>query len=322
MSVLTLILPLASHTELKQLTANFSESIMGHLHSLSSIHTDEKQAQPTMNKPLVNIVTEHQNDHLIIHIKPNLPGFELNIHGEALYKATAEWLAAYILQHYEHTLLQQAIRKRGFTDQESIQKIESYCQSILNHEQWEGLSRLYTEVDRKRRINKIVHELYQFFSYEVVCQLEGILAFRLRPYKKEIKDIVEYACDEYILNQQYEEFISLLKYFVQIQECKIDTVHVMQDDRGLELYDEHFNSVSVNDYEERIVVDMIETEINIEDSVISHLVAVSPKKIILHMDSKDVYETKTVKSIFSERIELCHGCHLCRSKNSEMLPFN
>src|SRR5690606_34527978 len=160
------------------------------------------------------------------------------------------------------------------------------------------LSRIYTEVDRKRRINKIVHELYQYFSNEVVCQLEGILAFRLRPYKKEIKDIVEYACDEYILNQQYEEFISLLKYFVQIQECKIDVLHMIQAERGLVLYDEQLNSIIVNHYQDRMVVHMLETEINIEDSVISHLVAVTPKKIILHHCPKELYETKTVRSIF------------------------
>lgn len=316
MSVLTLILPLTRQLELEQLGENINESISNNLHSLNLLTKDQHTTS------LVNLVSEHDNNNVVIHFKPILPGFDLVKHGDALYKAAAEWLATYIVQHYEEVLLKQAIRRKGFTQNETIQRIETYCQSILNHEQWDGLSRIYTEVDRKRRINKIVHELYQYFSYEVVCQLEGILAFRLRPYKKEIKDIVDYACDEYILNQQYEEFISLLKYFVQIQECKIETVHIIQDDHKLELYDENFNSIVINDYEERIVVDMLEAEINIEDLVISHLVAVSPKKIILHHQSKELYETKTVKNIFAERIETCSGCHLCCAKNSEIVPFN
>lgn len=316
MSVLTLILPLTRQIDSDQLVHDFDTHLTSSLHSL---YPTSKSNKPTS---FIKLVTEHHNDNLVINIKPVLPSFELEKHSDDLYRAAAEWLATYIVHYYENELLKLAIKRRGFSNLDTINKIETYCQSILNHEHWEGLSRTYTEVDRKRRINKIVHELYSYFSAEVVCQLEGLLAFRLRPYKKEITDIVDYACDEYVLNQQYEEFISLIKYFVQIQECKIETVHIIQDEHGLELYDEHFNTIVVNDYEERIVVDMLETEINIEDSVISHLVAVSPNKIILHHHTKELYETKTVRSIFSDRIEMCDGCHLCKAKSSEMLPFN
>lgn len=316
MSVLTLILPLSTNCEYEQLLESFTESVNNILHSQVFSQKAEK------NEALINIVSEHKGDNFVLYIKPNLPQFELIKHGDALYKAVAEWLAAYIVQQHEKQLLHQAIRKKGFTQPDIIQKIETYCQSILNHEQWDGLSRIYTEVDRKRRINKIVHELHQFFSYEVICQLEGLLAFRLRPYKKEIKDIVDYACDEYVMNQQYEEFISLLKYFVQIQECKIDIVHIIQEDRGIQLYDEQLKPIVLNDYEDRIVVDMLENEINLEDSVISHLVAVSPKKIVIHPSAKEWYETKTLKSIFADRVEVCNSCHLCMTPSSEILPIH
>ena len=50
-----------------------------------------------------------------------------------------------------------------------------------------------------------------------------------------------FAVDEYVMDQQYQEFISLLKYFVRMQEVKLPIVHVLHKGGSeFALYDEQF----------------------------------------------------------------------------------
>ena len=57
------------------------------------------------------------------------------------------------------------------------------------------------------------------------------MTFRLQSYEQELREMAEYAVDEFMLDQQYEEFVSLLKYFVYFQEPKMPLVHVIHKGR-------------------------------------------------------------------------------------------
>ena len=317
MSVLTLIFTNQSQEELQNAVEQLETQLRLHLHSIHQSVQDNSR----FSMPIKLNVKKGSKFHEI-HIKPIFPQFQLTRHGVEIYATTATWLGKFIVEQYEYSILKKMIVQRGIKSPDMLSSIEQYCQSVLQHDEWEGLNRKYTEEDRQRRTTKIKQELEHYFQEHVECHIEGFIHFRLRAYKKDLKDIVEYAFDEYMLNQQYEEFIGLLKYFVQIQESKMETVHIVQKHNQVLLYDDQYVPLEINNVEDKIVAEMLETEINIEDSVISHLVAVSPQKIVLHGDGCDVYSTRTVKTIFGDRMEKCKGCPICISKSEERMPYH
>ena len=57
--------------------------------------------------------------------------------------------------------------------------------------------------------------------------MEGFIRFRLKDYIEELKYIIDGSVDELLIDREYNEFIKLLRYFVEIQEPKVEEVHVL-----------------------------------------------------------------------------------------------
>ena len=74
---------------------------------------------------------------------------------------------------------------------------------------------------RLRRIQMLKEQLIALLEENPQLSLDGFLKFRIQEYKEELREIAEYAIDEFMMDRQYQEFISLLQYFVYIQEAKI-----------------------------------------------------------------------------------------------------
>ena len=62
--------------------------------------------------------------------------------------------------------------------------------------------------------------------------IDGFVNFRLTDYIKELGDIADKAVEEYIAEREYNEFIKLLRYFVEIQESKLDTINIIPSEEG------------------------------------------------------------------------------------------
>ena len=77
------------------------------------------------------------------------------------------------------------------------------------------------------RRRKLSEGIYQCLNEAPELNLDGFMTFRLQSYEQELREMAEYAVDEFMLDQQYEEFVSLLKYFVYFQEPKMPLVHVI-----------------------------------------------------------------------------------------------
>ena len=50
----------------------------------------------------------------------------------------------------------------------------------------------------------------------------------MKDYVSELEDTIEQGGGEYLMEREYNEFIKLLRYFVEIQEPKVDTVNVLK----------------------------------------------------------------------------------------------
>jgi putative sporulation protein YtxC len=145
-----------------------------------------------------------------------------------------------------------------------------------------------------------------------------LVNFRLHSYIKELSETIERAIEVFITEREYNEFIKLLKYFVEIQECKLDVLHLMPlSDGKYLLLDNEKNKVNGEFFEE-IRADIAEGDINYDDLLISTLITISPRKIYLHslnsFANKEL--VRTITNVFSDRISICPGCELCSSNAS------
>jgi putative sporulation protein YtxC len=57
--------------------------------------------------------------------------------------------------------------------------------------------------------------------------LDGFIRFRLKDFRHELEKAVDRAVDDLLIEKEYSEFIKLLRYFVEIQEPKVEEVHVV-----------------------------------------------------------------------------------------------
>lgn len=241
------------------------------------------------------------------------PYFQLNEHGEILYHRAAKALAEYVVTNLESEMLISIIKKKyqgGHSADVSV--IEKYCCQLMQDTDLDGLNAKFLDADRRRRKLKVAEEIELYLNENTRLDLGGIATFRLHGYRHELGDIVEYALDEYVLDKQYQEFISLLKYFVGLQQSKVAMVHLVhRGNHDFMLYNDKFQLFEPKPHSDRLVAEMLETEMNIEDMVISSLIAASPKQIVVHTQHVDMQVIRTIETIFDNRVSVCSDCMLC-----------
>lgn len=161
--------------------------------------------------------------------------------------------------------------------------------------------------------SKILQSLTDYLSNNNEINLSGFILFRLKDYLIELNETIEKAVEDFLVDKEYNEFIKLLKYFVDIQESKSDIVHVVFDEETkFKLYDQH-NRLLNNDYIKNVAIELSENNINQDDLLISALITMAPSEIIVHKISilKSSEIIKTLEKIFPDRIHCCNSCEWC-----------
>lgn len=222
-------------------------------------------------------------------------------------------LADVIIEHYELRLLKKIVKSNFFYLNESERNsvIDNACK-LLKEDIMIQPGVLY----RATRKNRIIKSIFEYLDSENEFNIEGFINFRLNMYINELSEILERALEIFVAEREYNEFIRLLRYFVEIQECKIKTVHLFQSKDGRYiLYDENKNHIS-SEYFDELKSEIIDETINYDDLLISTLITISPQKIIIHeMESfKNKELVQTIMNVFTERITVCSKCDLCSSE--------
>ncbi|MCX7781438.1 MAG: putative sporulation protein YtxC [Negativicutes bacterium] len=150
-------------------------------------------------------------------------------------------------------------------------------------------------------------------NHELV--LEGFIQFRLKSYREQLRLLVDKVVDEFVLELEYKEFIRVLRYFVDVQEPRIDEVHiVLSGENTFKLLDKQGKPVK-NQHVDNILMQNAD-EINYEDLLVSALISLAPHHIIIH--NKTSINTQelagTIESVFEDRVALCDsGCAFCNT---------
>jgi len=159
---------------------------------------------------------------------------------------------------------------------------------------------------------KVYRKAFDFLDQERCVNMTGFVRFRLQEHWSELFEWVEMAIGEYLEDQQYQEFLELLRHFISVQEPKQEVVHVIPSvDKPFLLYDKKGNPLLLEHLDS--VFNLEEYPFRDEDYLVSALVTLAPENIVLHMAAERPGLVQTIRSIFENRLSTCRSCPFCQS---------
>jgi putative sporulation protein YtxC len=213
-------------------------------------------------------------------------------------------VAQYIRSYHEPHLVRDAVRK-AFPFQPSGS--DAAEKAVLS---WIGKKRR-----RKPSLGldwKIAGQVSGFLKESRRLAVDGFIRFRLKGYHRVFSRLLEQAVREYRLEQEYREFIELLRYFVSTQKTRIPVIHVLHFGKSrFHLMKGDGTPLRLKDVE-GAVQELGEHPFSREDMIVSALLSAAPEFVVLHTRQREETIIRTVRKIFEGRIVLCEGCPLCR----------
>lgn len=198
----------------------------------------------------------------------------------------------------------------NFLNHSDLAKIKECSGKVLKEEMAVDDTMIYC-MNRK---NKMLQKIMECIEEGCSINVRGFLDFRFKELREDIFKSIEKIVEKYMIEKEYNEFISLLKYFVEVQESKLDKVDIFVGSKeGEYILKDQFG----NDMMQGLVNELCENknifEISKDDLVISGLITTCPKKIVIHgaKKSKNKELLNTIEKVFEDRVEFCNGCSEC-----------
>lgn len=238
-----------------------------------------------------------------------------------LLDAFSAAVAEYIIDRSEKTILERMIGKELEDSGEGdLKSVMTYCKQLMDAaEEPEG--ERSDNHGRTRRIRLLKADIKDYMKESPLLILEGFLQFRMRQYEDELFEVMEYAMDEYLMDQQYKEFIALLKYFVFIQDAKIPEAHLMhKGGHEFVLLNEQLLPIDTEHLDSSLKVEFLDKDFNLEDLIVSTLITIAPQTIYIHTREPEIPIIKTIMQIFEDRAKLCEYCRICKPLLGDSKP--
>ena len=195
-----------------------------------------------------------------------------------------------------------------FLQYDELKQVKPKIQeALLSEGAISGPSMVYY-INRK---NIIMDKISRCIEENKEINISGFLTFRTKELKQDLECIVDKVIEEYMVDKEYNEFIKLLKYFVEIQESKVDEVNILIEENGdYFLKDEYGNDLVGNMELPSVNFDLAE---NKEELIISTMITSAPKKVIIHCahNCKNKELLETISKVFVDKVYYCDECSLC-----------
>lgn len=149
--------------------------------------------------------------------------------------------------------------------------------------------------------------------------VDGFLTFRLKDYLAELEEVVDLAVDDLLLDREYEEFVEVLRHFVETRPPKVEAAEVTRlPDGRFRLLDERQRPLPPG-----FLVGLEGargSDVTGEDVLVSALVILAPRSVRLHRlaevrELKDALDA--IRRVFGARVRECAGCAICAETGTD-----
>jgi len=202
-----------------------------------------------------------------------------------------------VIKFYEEKIIKQLINYNYFYfDEYEKMVIVNNCLNLLDENNY-----------------KIIREeTKEYILNNKTMVLNGFVYFRLKKYFEILDNIVDGGVNQYIIDKEYKEFISLLRMYVESRNSNYDLLHLIYKSKESILLDENKNIVSVSDniYNAKYLSDI---SFSSNDFALNTLLSLLPEKIEIHLIDEEDEFINTLKLIFEGRIKVCKECDICKT---------
>ena len=223
----------------------------------------------------------------------------------------AKSIREYIVENLEPKEIERLIEK-GYGYFEKNEKIEfkNDIQEAIKAE-----TDIYGKLFVLRRNRIIETAAAEYFTENSNLNLGGFVPFRLKDYLNEIENLIDYFADDFMMKREYDEFLSLLNTYVNMQESRVKLLNIVVTENREYLYYDGQNRLMNAEYEAEAALEFGEN-FSSEDLLINVLINKNPETVVIHnrqFIKKEI--ASTIERIFGDRIKLCNGCTLCKRLN-------
>lgn len=204
-------------------------------------------------------------------------------------------LAYIVTDFYEPVIIQKFINSNYFYfTTEEKRKIYNIC---------------LTNIDFSSSIimvNIITNEFFEFFQENKYVILDGFVNFKLKEYLKELDSLVDMCVNKFIIEREYNEFIMLLKDYIQNTPSNTKELHLVYKNEKSVLLDENMNPIEIN---KNAIPQQYLSDITFSsnDLNLNAILTLLPEKLFIHSEQKEDDFINTLKMIFENRVEIVNN---------------
>ena len=213
-------------------------------------------------------------------------------------------LSCLVIDELEESFLKKIILKNYFYfNSTEIKQILEMCFDILTDD-------YNTYFDKK--YNCLISDFETYLTNNKSIILTGFINFRIKDYMMILENIVDEAVNTFIIEKEYLEFVSLLKMYINSQNCNCEIVHLIYNNENSILLDENKNIINISDdiFKAKYLSDITFSS---NDYALNSLLTLIPKKIYIHLIDNVIDEfIHTIGLIFENRTEICTDCDICK----------
>ena len=157
---------------------------------------------------------------------------------ELFYTKLATILSYLVIDYFETDIIKQILHSNYFYFEESeFSTILNLCEENLCDA---------SEFSFPNRQLLLFDIFYEYISTHHSIVLSGFINFRLNIYRKLIEDLVDLSVNEFIIEREYLEFVSLLRLYVHSQPTSNTTIHAISLKNEIILLDENMEKLKID----------------------------------------------------------------------------
>lgn len=216
----------------------------------------------------------------------------------------SELIAEVVLEFYEEKLLKQMLNYNYFYfDEYERLCICEKCFNIMENEE---------EMEIKNREEIIQNAVFSYVEENKSMILDGFVYFRLKEYFSYLDNVIDTAVNQFIIEKEYNEFINLLRIYVDSKKTECELLHLIYINGESILLDNNKNIVSVSDniFNAKYLSDI---SFSSNDFALNTLLTLLPAKIEIHLIGEEDEFINTIKLIFENKVSICRECNICKT---------
>ena len=158
----------------------------------------------------------------------------------------------------------------------------------------------------------IYYTILDYIKQNKSIILDGFVNFRLQNYMKNLDYIIDISVNKYLIEKEYNEFVSILKLYVSMTPYNSPLVHLIYYNGESILLDINKNIIPTDDaiFKAKYLSDI---SFSSNDYALNTLLNLTPKKLIIHLIDNEPCDEflNTLKLIFETKYEICTDCNIC-----------